>query len=319
LRFFLIVFKKIGIFIIFLIVCLVLSILSREFLTISNLINIARQASILIIVSTGLTLVMINGGIDLSIGSVAGLSGAILGYFMDTIKIDLGISLFVALLIALLIGILVGLLNGFVITKTGIAPFIITLAGLTIYRGVVYLITRGRPIHNISSTLTNIGRNYFFKLPIIVWIAIIFIVIFHIILSYTLDGIRIRQIGTNKEAAAFNGINVNKYTVLTYAISSLMASIGGILLFGRLNAAAPNAGNGYELDIIAAIVIGGGSLSGGVGTIWGTAIGVLITTIIRNGLNLLNINVFWQYIATGLIIVFAVIIDSYRKKIEEKI
>jgi len=299
------IFKKLGVFVILLIVCSILSILSPSFFTFTNFINIIRQAAIMTVVATGLSLVMINGGIDLSIGSVVGVSSAILGVLI----VSFGVNVWLAIFLVLFVGLLIGFLNGIIIIRFNIAPF---------YRGVSYLLTRGHPITNVSPVLLFIGREYFLKVPIMVWITAGVIIIAHIILTYSAYGIRIRQIGVDNEAALFNGINVNKYKVITYSICGMLAAFGGIMLCGRLNSAQPNAGNGYELDAIAAVVIGGGSLFGGVGTIWGTTIGVLIITIIRNGLNLLNVNVFWQYVATGLIILVAVLIDSYRKKIEEK-
>lgn len=308
------IFKKLGVFVILLIVCAILSILSPNFFTFTNFINIVRQAAIMAVVATGLSLVMINGGIDLSIGSVVGVSSAILGVLI----VSFGVNVWLAIFLVLLVGLLIGFLNGFIIIRFNIAPFIVTLAGLTAYRGVSYLLTRGHPITNVSPVLLFIGREYFLKVPVVVWITAGVIVIAHIILSYSAYGIRIRQIGADKEAALFNGISVNKYQVITYSICGMLAAFGGMMLCGRLNSAQPNAGNGYELDAIAAVVIGGGSLFGGVGTIWGTTIGVLIITIIRNGLNLLNVNVFWQYVATGLIILVAVLIDSFRKKVGEK-
>lgn len=308
------IFKKLGVFIILLLVCVVLSILSPNFFTFKNLINIIRQAAIMTVVATGLSIVMIGGGIDLSVGSVVGVSSAVLGVLI----VSLGVNVWVAIIFVLLIGLLIGFINGVIVTRFNLAPFIVTLAGLTAYRGVSYIITRGHPITNVSPVLVFIGREYFFKVPVMVWIAFGVVIIMHILLSNSKFGIRTRQIGTDREAALFNGISVNNYQVITYSICGMLAAFGGIMLCGRLNSSQPNAGSGYELDAIAAVVIGGGSLFGGVGTIWGTTTGVLIIVIIRNGLNLLDVNVFWQYIATGAIILGAVLMDSFRKKVEEK-
>jgi len=209
-----VIFKKLGVFIVLIIVGAILSILSPDFFTFSNLINIIRQAAIIGVVSSGLCLVMISGGIDLSVGSVAGLASAILGFLI----VRTGINIWISIILVIVLGLIVGFVNGIIITKSKIAPFIVTLAGLTAFRGVSYLITRGRPISDISPILKIIGRDYFLKIPIIVWITFIIVIIIHLILTYSLFGTRIRQIGSNREAAVFNGISVNKYLIITYGI-----------------------------------------------------------------------------------------------------
>ncbi len=306
--------NRLGVFIIFLLIVLILSISTSRFMTISNIINILRQAAIMSIVATGLTFVMVGGGIDLSVGSVVGVSSAVLG----TLVVGFKVNVWLAILIVLIVGLIIGLINGFFIHKFALAPFIVTLAGLTAYRGIAYLITRGYPISNISPILLYIGREYIFYVPVLVWIAAFIIIIAHIVMTYSIYGIRNRLIGTDVQSAFLNGIDVKKYRLITYGLCGMLAAFAGVMLCGRINSAQPNAGNGYELDAIAAVVIGGGSLFGGVGTIWGTMIGVLITTMIRNGLNLLNVSVFWQYVATGVIILIAILIDSFRKKIDKK-
>ncbi|AFK01756.1 ABC-type transporter, integral membrane subunit [Emticicia oligotrophica DSM 17448] len=302
------------------ILCLVISLLSDKFLTTNNLWNVLRQISVNICISTGMTLVVLMAGIDLSVGSVlAFTSGVCAGLLKNGIAIP-SLDLFVGfttlggVLAALIIGLTLGLLNGWVITKFALPPFVTTLAMLTIARGATMLYTQGMPISNLGASFEYIGSGWFLRIPVPVWISLIVVLIVVFISKKTTFGRYIYAIGGNEKAAFLSGININNVKIAVYGIAGMMAAVGGILVTSRLNSAQPNAGASYELDSIAAVVIGGTSLSGGVGSVTGTVIGAAIIGVLNNGLVLLNVSPFWQQVVKGLVILLAVIIDKKSKK-----
>lgn len=300
-------FKKLGLIIVLFVLIIVMSFLSSDFLTLSNIFNILTQVSINGLLAAGMTFVIITGGIDLSVGSVLAVVGVIFASMSKTGPI-------VSLFVSLLIGLIIGLTNGFIISKFNIQPFIVTLASMTIYRGITYIITNGSPISGLPLSLQNIGSGLiagFLPIPALILI-IIYILAFYL-LNKTKLGRYTYAIGDNEEATRNAGINVNKYKIIIYGLSGLAAAISAIILTARLNSAQPNAGLSYELDAIAATAIGGTSLAGGSGTITGTFIGVLILGIISNGLNLMNVSSFYQQVIKGLIILGAVLLDKYKK------
>lgn len=292
------------------ILCIVLSIVSPVFLTANNLSNIIVQSSINACIAIGATVIIISGGIDLSVGSVLALAGVVMAMALTS-----GVPLIISLIIGLATGTLCGIVNGMLITKGKLPPFIATLGMMSIARGLALFITDGRQISSFSESFRFFGNGMVFKIiPTQNVIMVLFFILFYFIMKYTKTGRYCYAIGGNEEAAKLSGINLTKYKIIFYAIGGFMASIGAIILSARLNSAQPVAGLGYELDAIAAVVIGGTSLAGGEGKIFGTLIGALLIGVLRNGLNLMNVSSYVQQIAIGVVIVLAVLIDKYKSK-----
>ena len=298
-------FKKYGIFIAFLLICILLTIATPNFLTLQNIVMVLRQISINGILAIGVTFVIISGGIDLSLGSVVALSGVAAASFAHPGTY----GLFVPLLVGLLIGVTIGTVNGLIITKGKVAAFIVTLGMMTIARGLALVVSDGRPVSNLSDSFNFIGGGEFLNIPIPILIFGAVILIASVILKYTKTGRYVYAVGGNENAAKASGINVNSIKLFTYIICSGLAGLAGIVLASSITTGQPTAGVAYELDAIAAVVIGGTSLSGGSGKIIGTVVGALIIGVINNGLDLLNITSYSQQIIKGLIIVGAVLLD----------
>jgi ribose transport system permease protein len=300
--------------------CLVISLLSDKFLTSNNLWNVLRQISVNVCISVGMTLVVLMAGIDLSVGSVLAFSSAVCagllknGISIPSLDLFIGFTVLGGILISLLIGLLMGLFNGWAITKFSLPPFVATLAMLTIARGATMLYTQGIPISNLGSSFEFIGSGWFLGIPVPVWVSLVVVLVVVFITKKTAFGRYIYAIGGNEKAAFLSGININNIKLAVYGIAGMMAAVGGVLVTSRLNSAQPNAGASYELDSIAAVVIGGTSLSGGLGTVTGTVIGATIIGVLNNGLVLLNVSPFWQQVVKGLVILLAVIIDKKSKK-----
>jgi ribose transport system permease protein len=302
--------------------CILLSFLSDKFLTVDNGWNVLRQISVNICISVGMTLVVLTAGIDLSVGSVLAFSGAIAagllksGITFPEQDLFIGFTILGTLIAGILTGSALGFFNGWVITKFKVPPFVATLAMLTIARGFTMLWTKGYPISGLGNNFAIIGTGWFLGVPILVWIAAIIIFLAIIICNKTPLGRYIYAIGGNENAAKLSGININKVKIIVYSIAGGLAAIGGIMVTSRLDSAQPNAGMSYELDAIAAVVIGGTSLSGGRGTIIGTVLGAIIIGVLNNGLVLLDVSPFWQQVVKGMVILLAVIIDKANSKTE---
>lgn len=302
------------------ILMVVLSVVSDKFLTTGNLWNVLRQISVNLCLSIGMTLVILTAGIDLSVGAILGLSGAIcasllkFGLAFPALDIWVGFTVLGATLAAILVGTSLGFINGWVITRFSVPPFVATLSMLTIARGLSFLYTQGQPISDLGSDFEQIGAAWLLGVPVPVWISAFLILVFVVITNRTSLGRFIYAIGGNEKAALVSGIPIKQVKWLVYALSGTMAAIGGVLVTSRLNSAQPNAGMNYELDSIAAIVIGGTSLSGGQGSIKGTIIGAILIGVLNNGLVLLNVSPFWQQVVKGLVILLAVIVDKMNKK-----
>lgn len=286
---------------------LALAVLSDEFLTVNNLLNVLRQVSINAIIASGMTLVILTGGIDLSVGSVLALSGAIMAGLATT-----GTPWFLALLAGLGVGALLGLANGIIVTRGGVAPFVATLATMTIARGLTLVYTDGRPITGMPSALRSLGTGYLGPIPVPIIIMLVVFVLVYLMLAYTPVGRYLYAAGSNEEAARFAGIPVARVTTLAYVLAGLASALAAAILTGRLNSAQPTAGAGFELDAIAAVVLGGTSLSGGQGSVLGTVVGALIIGILDNGLNLLDVSSFYQQVAQGVVILLAVLMDRRK-------
>lgn len=279
------------------------AILSGRFLSLSNFINVFRQVSIQAIIAFGMTLVIISGGIDLSVGSIFALSAVIMA---SVIK---GGSVFLGILAALAVGAFFGSINGFIIAKGKIQPFIVTLATMAIARSLTLVYTEGMPITGFPYSFRFIGRGEILGIPVPIVIMFgIFAIIWYISM-YTKLGLYTYAIGGNETAAKLSGVKVDKYKVIIYMLSGLLSAIAAIILTSRLNSAQPTFGTGYELDAIAAVVLGGASLAGGKGTVIGTLFGALIMGILNNGLNLLNVSPFYQQAVKGIVILIAVLIE----------
>lgn len=290
--------------------CLVLTLNSSAFLTSANIFNVLRQVSINAILAFGMTYAILIGGIDLSVGSVLALCGTV----VTGLIVRNGVPISVAVIIGLLLGLSLGLFNGVIIAKTGIPSFIVTLAMMQIARGVAYVYTNGQPIRITEGAFIAIGTGYLGSIPLpIVYTVLIFIIV-SLLLNKTRFGRYVYALGGNKDAAMFSGIKINKITIAVYGMIGLLSSICGIVLCSRMYSGQPTIGTGFELDAIAAVVLGGTSMSGGIGNLGGTLLGALVIGVLNNGLNLLNINSFWQLIIKGTVILLAVYVDSAKKR-----
>jgi len=304
------------------ILCLALTLLTDKFLTVDNAWNVMRQISVNICIATGMTLVVLTAGIDLSVGSVLAISGAIAagllknGLQFPSANLYVGFTLLGSVIAASLVGSGLGFFNGWTITKFRVPPFVATLAMLTIARGLTFLWTKGFPISNLGEDFDYIGMGWFLGIPLPVWISAIVVAIAVFLTRQTRLGRYIYAIGGNENAARLSGININKVKIAVYTIAGGLAAVGGIMVTSRLDSAQPNAGISYELDAIAAVVIGGTSLSGGKGSILGTVLGAVIIGVLNNGLVLLDVSPFWQQVVKGFVILIAVIIDKANSKLD---
>ncbi len=298
-----------GILPILLLICILFTFLSPSFLTPGNLVNIARQASINIVLATGMTFVILTGGIDLSVGSILGVSAVI------TVLVSLLPALsWAAIPVGLLAGLLMGLANGALIAFLDLPPFIVTLGALTAWRGAAYLVANGTTVINRDLGYAWIGNEYLGPLPWLVVIALLAIAASWFVLRRTVLGVQIYAVGGNQRAARLTGIKVDRVLLFVYGVSGLLAGLAGIMSSSRLYSATGMLGNGYELDAIAAVILGGTSFTGGIGTMPGTLLGALIIAVLNNGLTLLNMSYFWQLVVKGLVIIVAVTIDRLRRR-----
>lgn len=304
---------NIGIIIALFIMCLFLVIFPTTrstFLTQNNIFNILRQNASNLFLATGMTMVIILGGIDLSVGSVIALSGCVAAGCV----VNMGLPEAVGFLIAILIGAVVGMFNGVVICKTNIPPFIVTLASMNITKGIALVYTQGAPIRCMTDAFKFPGAGYVGPVPTPVILMLIIFLIAVTLVNRTHFGRHIYAVGGNAQAAKFSGINVQKVKFLVYTFTGVMAGIAGVVIASRLYSGQPRSGEGAEMDAIAAVVVGGTSMSGGSGRLGGTLIGVLIIGVLNNGLNLMGVDSNWQYIVKGFVILLAVYVDFIRNR-----
>ncbi len=297
------------------VIAIYLSFASPVFLTLDNLFNIVSQTAVTAIIALGMTFVIITAGIDLSVGSVAALAG-VLGVQM---MVNLGISWPLAVIGGTLIGGVAGLANGLLITQTRLAPFIATLGMMSVARGLVNIITGAVAVFGVPDSFRLLGQGLIDGIPIPLITLVVLAIVAHLILSRTRLGRYAYAIGSNKEAARLSGIRVGAYLIAVYVLQGLLAGFGGMIAMSRVASGQPNFGDGLELDVIAATVIGGASLFGGQGTILGTLIGAFLIAVIRNGAVLLNIDIFTQSVIIGVIIWLSVIWDQFRRKFGKQI
>jgi ribose transport system permease protein len=293
-----------------------LSLASPNFLTVDNGMNVLRQISINLCLSLGMTLVILSGGIDLSVGSVLALAGAIAagllknGLALERFNVLVQFTVFGAMLAGLATGVALGWFNGFVITRFKLPPFVATLGMLSIARGLTMLWTGGFPITGLGGRFGFIGTGHLLGVPMPVWISAALALVFYGVTRRLRFGRHLFAVGGNERAAALSGLNVDRIKLGVYTLAGALAGVAGLLVTARLDSATPNAGLSYELDSIAAVVIGGTSLSGGRGSIFGTVLGCLIIGVLNNGLFLLDVSPFWQQVVKGAVILAAVAMDK---------
>lgn len=292
-----------------LILCVIITFVTPSFLTIANITNVFTQVSVNAIIAVGMTFVILTGGIDLSVGSTLAISGALSASIIKSTG-----NIFLAVIVSAIAGILIGAINGVLIAKGKLQAFIATLATMTIFRGITLVLTDGTPISKLPEVFMAIGNAKIGFVPVPVIIMIVFAIIGIFVLSQTRFGRYLYALGGNEESAKLSGINTDKIKILTYTISGFAASIAGVIITSRIGSASPNAGTGFELDAIAAVVIGGTSLAGGEGRISGTIIGALVIGVLNNGLNLMNVSPFYQSIVKGIVILLAVLLDKKSRK-----
>jgi len=303
-----------------LLMVVVFSVCTEGFLTKDNFWLVLRQVSVNMCLSVGMTLVILTGGIDLSVGSVLALSGAIMagllrnGLEMPTLNLFVGFTALGAVLAGLMVGSSLGFFNGLMITMLRIPPFVATLAMLTIARGLTELWTGGAAITGLGETFGYIGTGWFLGVPVRVWTCAAIVGIAVVVLKKTRFGRYVYAVGGNERAAKLSGLNVNRIKLLVYTIAGALSAVGGLIVTSKLDSATPIAGDGYELDSIAAVVIGGTSLSGGKGSVLGTVLGVLIIGVLNSGLIILKVPPFWQKVIKGSVILLAVAIDKLNTR-----
>lgn len=299
-----------------------LSVTTENFATVDNGLNVLRQISVNLCLSIGMTLVILSGGIDLSVGSVLALAGAVAasclkkGFVFLALGFEIHFNAVGAVTMGLFVGALLGGVNGQLITRLKLPPFVATLAMLSIARGLTMLHTGGYPLTGLGESFARIGAGSILGIPNPAWITAGLVVVFHILTQHTRWGRHLYAVGGNERAALLSGVNVGRTKRIAYILCGALAGLAGVLVAARLDSATPNAGVGYELDSIAAVVIGGATLSGGRGTVLGAVLGCLLIGVLNNGLVLLQVSPFWQQVIKGLVILIAVAIDQASKRQE---
>ena len=301
--------RQLGTFAGLIVLCLILWAATPHFLTVSNLLNVLEQTSINAIVAVGMTFVIISGGIDLSVGSVLALAGIALAMALEA-----GVGAPLAITLALGVGVAAGLANGVLVTFGRLPPFIATLGMMSVARGLALMLAEGRPISGFSDGFRMLATERVLTIPAPALITGVMYLVAHFVLARTVFGRATYAIGGNEEAARLSGVPVRFHKTGVYAVAGLMSAAAAVILTARLNSAQPTAGTMYELDAIAATVIGGTSLMGGEGTLAGALIGALIMGVLRNGLNLLNVSSFFQQVVIGVVIIGAVLVDMSLKR-----
>ena len=296
-------FQRFGLLISFLLLCAVLTFLSDRFLTVGNWQNILRQSSINLIIAIGMTYVILTAGIDLSVGAVLALSTVVTADLLQR-----GIPVIPTMILGLTIGGILGLVSGLLVSRVKVPPFVATLGMMTVARGLALTYTQGRPITGLPDFFRTIGTGYLGPIPMPIIVAGITFLAAYILLTRTRMGLNIYALGNNPVAAHYTGIATSSYTTFVYVLAGALAALAGMILVARLDSAQPTAGISYEFDAIAAVVVGGTSFAGGQGSLFGTLLGVLVISVLNNGLNLLNISSFYQPVVTGVVIALALLL-----------
>ena len=303
--------KEVGILIPLILICVVTAIINPAFATVPSFVNLMRNISITAIGAVGMTFVLIGGGLDLSVGSVLALGGMITGFALAVLQLPVPIAIALGIVAAAA----AGAINGIIIAKLRIPSLIVTLGMMNVARGVVNVMSRGRPYSGFPDSFNAIAQQDLMGIPFSVYIAVAIIVLGHFVLKHTVYGRVITAIGGNEETTRISGINISFYKTVSYVIMSVLAGGAGILMASRLSSAQASAGMGWEMTVIASVVIGGTSMFGGSGSVIGTVIGVAIMEVLTISMTMLRIDAYWQRIVVGVIIVLAVGIDTYRRKV----
>jgi ribose transport system permease protein len=302
--------KESGIVIPTVLFIIIISIVNPVFLSSNNIFNVLRSTGFTLITALGMTFILITQGLDLSVGSVLALGGCVSGIAMNTYNIPVVPSI----LLGCGAGFIIGLANGLIVIKFRIPPLIMTLGMMYMARGIVYIITKGVPIYPLTQGFQAIEQQDLFGIPKIVIISGFLAVIAHVFLTHTTIGRSIYAVGGNKEASNLSGININKINIICYCVTGTLAAATGVIMASRLGSAQPSAGTSYEMTVIAAVIIGGTSTSGGSGTILGTTIGALFMNILANAMTIMKISVYWQNFVIGFVLVLAVVMDQIKKE-----
>lgn len=301
--------RESGIIIPTLLLCILIQVINPVFLSFANVINVLRATGFTLITALGMTFVFIAGGLELSVGSVLALGGV-----TAAMCIKAGVPIVLAMLIGCSVGLLIGLFNGFIIEKFQIPSLIMTLGMLYMARGAVYVLTKGVPVYPLPESFQKVEQSEFWGVPTIILVSLVLSLLAHIVLTRTTYGRSVYAVGGNKDAARLSGIKNGHINISVYAITGTLAAFTGVLMASRLASAQASAGTGFELAVIAAVIIGGTSMFGGSGTILGTVIGALFMNILSNGMTLMKVSVYWQNLIIGAILVLAVILDQLKRK-----
>ncbi len=301
--------SEMGIMIALLVMCVLFSVCTRSFLSVNNIVNIFRQISIVGICAVGMTMIILTGGIDLSVGSLIGLA-AVVGALM----MSHGVPVILAVLIVLVLGVCIGFLNGVCINYLEIPPMITTLGMMISIRGVVYVISGGMPVYGVPESFKVLGQGSVGVIPICAIIMILIFAFGYVLLNKTVFGRRIYGIGGNAETARLSGVNVKAVISGIYCLAGFFAALAGLIMMSRVNSGQPSAGDGYEMDIITAVVLGGVSVSGGEGKIIKVIVGVIFMGVLANGMMMMNLNEYWQRVVKGIVLLLAVAVDIRSRK-----
>lgn len=307
-------FGKFGIVIILILLCIFFAIKNPAFIGVNNIINILRQVAINGIIAVGMTMVLVTGGMDLSVGSVAGIGTVFCGLMLVA-----GLPWYVALLVCLIMGFIIGLFNAFLICNLNLPPMIATIGTMTSLRGVCYLVTNGSPVFGFPEDILFLGKGTVFGIiPVPVILMIVIFILGILFLQKTRYGTYIYGIGGNEEASRLSGINTKKIKYLCYGVCGALSALAGVVLLARVNSGQPKSGDGYEMDVITACVLGGVSVSGGEGKLSFVTFGVLLMGVLSNGLIMINVSDYWQQAISGLVLIFAVAFDQLMQRIKAK-
>jgi ribose transport system permease protein len=306
--------ENVGILLFFILLCVFVGLVNPSFWSFANLINLLRSISFTCIVGVGMTLIIIHGGIDISVGSLIGLGHMLTGVLMIN-----GVPVGIAILLGIGAGFLYGAVNGLIITRMRIPPLITTLGSLYIARGMVYVMTQGKPVYPFPEAFNNLGVQELLGIPYSVYIMVLIVLIGHVLLKYTLIGRYLYAIGGSEDTARISGINVDRVKIIAYSVGGGLATLVGILMAARMNSSIPNAGDGWEMRVIASVIIGGTSLFGGEGSILGTLVGASIMSVLSVAMVMLNVSVYWQNIVVGVILIAAVGLDQLRRSFNNNI
>ncbi|GHV13420.1 ribose ABC transporter permease [Spirochaetia bacterium] len=286
------------------------AITAPSFFSVINIMNVLKQASVTLTVSVAMLMVIVTGGIDLSVGAILGLTGCLTGFFHH----NAGMNIWAAMVTGLVIASLLGLVNGILIAKGGVPPFIATLGLMSVCRGTALMLTQGNPFKGFPDDYRVLGRGLVGPFPVIFLVAFVVLLIVAFVMYYTEVGRNLYAVGGNETTARYSGIKVDKIKIIAYTSSGLICGIASILLTTRINSAPPMGGSGIELDAIAACVIGGASLAGGEGSVWGALLGAMVMTVLANGLSILNVNSFAQQTIIGVVLIGTVFLRSFNEK-----